>query len=563
MRDFYGKIVEGYAKDVSAGRIVAGRHVRYATDRYLWEKANQKSLPFELDDDIATRACKYFDEYCCTTVGVGIQPFLLQPWQAFVTWNLMGWRWKSNRLRRFRRGYVSVAAKSGKTTWAAGIAKYLTFADEPFEYGANVFVMSTTLTQSMICYNEAVKMVALNPELNASTEVYKSPHRIEFPSCGSVIRPFPCNGKIDGYNLHGVIKDEIHAWTEHFRDANDKIRSRMLSRRQPLEVTITTAGSDKSLIWQEEDAWASRNVEAAANQKPLDDTHFSYIARLDEQDDPFDSGVWIKANPSIGVTVAMDAVRTEANQAKEDPKARNRFTRYMTNRKVSSSNSAILPHQWEKGSAPLSRALWDEGYGGVDLARTRDFAAIGACFPIRNEEGAVIRREIISRSWVASQGRNNLDQEPFRSWIRDGKLGVIDGDQIIYDELEEEIVRWAEVYNVNKWDFDPSRAAEIMNRLMQNHGLSIHPMAQTTKRYNEPCTRFVEDLSLGKVIHGDDEVLTWQAGNLEFYMDHEQLVKPNKNNVASKIDGMVAVIMAFGESLFSETRREQGSMYIG
>jgi phage terminase large subunit-like protein len=72
----------------------------------------------------------------------------------------------------------------------------------------------------------------------------------------------------------------------------------------------------------------------------------------------------------------------------------------------------------------------------------------------------------------------------------------------------------------------------------------------------------VEELRAGRVSHGNEPVLAWQAGNVMFHRNHEGLVKPDKSNRMSKIDGMVALFMAFSECMFAENRG-QGSLIVG
>lgn len=556
MEKFQSKrVVESYIESVLNGKRIAGKHQKYAVQRYIEDIGSGYSRGLYFDEKSADRACNFFPVFCEHTLGAQFagKPLILEPWQAFCTWNIFGWRRQETSLRRFRRAYITVAAKAGKTTWMGGVALLLAIADMPMEAGPHVFICSTKLDQSRLLYDETVKFVEKKTELMKSCKIYRAPHRIEFPSIHGKICPIALGPKIDGINAHAVIRDELHAFTEYHREGCDKLLSRMDARSQPLMVDITTAGSDKSNLWREEDGHASRVVESVVSGQVIDDSYFAFIARMDHGDDPFDEKSWHKANPSLGVTVQVSTVRDEANRARIDPIAKNKFLRYKCNVEVTDSNVAILPEQWALGNSPVSHVLWDEGYGGVDLARTRDFAAISAVFPIRDDSGKAVKWELMSRSWVARNGATPIDQEPFRSFIAQGKLSVIEGDRIVYDELEEEILRWAEVYNVKQWAFDPNRAAETMDRLWKT-GLINPPFEfwQKAHKYNEPCVRFVDEVAKGNVRHGNDPVLTYQATNLEYITDTEGLVRPNKKNVRQKIDGMVATLMAFSECLFAE-----------
>lgn len=546
----YIEQIDKYIESViGTDKAIVGKHQKYAVKRYLNDLKCASERGFYFDPDIATRSCVFFRDYCTTTIGE-VKQFKLTPWQVFCNWNIFGWRRKENGLRRFKKAYISVAAKSGKTTYAAGLANLVTVSDEPFEYGAQTFIVSTALSQSMICYNECVKMMMANPELRTMATVYKSPHRIELPETQGVVRPFPCTNKVDGYNLHCIVKDELHEWTEAYRDASDKLKSRMLARRQPLEITITTAGSNKSLLWKQEDQWASRVVESAETESNLDDSLFSFIGRIDEGDDPFDPKVWVKANPNIGITVQQDTIAEDVNRAIHDPVERNRIIRYIGNREVTSCVSAIMPEAWALGNKKLSRGLWEDGKGAVDLSATRDFTSIAACFPV-TEGDSITRHEVITKTWTCSRNKSvRLDREPFRTWIHSGLLHIMEGDHIVYQEIEDEIRRWTEIYGITQWAFDPNRAFDIMDR-MSKDGYNIFPFNQSHTKYNEACERFQEEVECGRIIHGGDPLLTWQIGNLEWEIKNN-LRRPNKNNAASKIDAACATLMAFQGCLFAE-----------
>lgn len=563
MEEYNAKeIVEKYCSDVLSGHRVAGKYQIYAVQRYLKDLETASEKGFYFDEETANYACN-FSRCFPHTKGAQFagKPVVLEPWQVFIMWNLFGWKHKETGLRRFRRAYINVAAKAGKTTFMAAVALLLAMSDEPIEAGAEVYVVAPTHRQSMILYGQSVEFVEAVEYLKKRADIYKGDHKILWGPSNARISPVVIGPNLDGINAHAIIRDELHALRETHRDGCGKLPSRMAARQQPLMIDITTAGSDASLLWEEEHKLASTIVESVITNAGNDDSYFSFICSIDEGDDHFDERVWQKANPSLGVTIPIEFYLQAAMRAKQLPTALSEFLRYQCNIKSSASSRAIMPEHWALGNEPIQHALWEEGRGGVDLSRTRDFTAISACFPIRNAEGKTIRWEVLSKSWVCSEGRLRLDREPFKTWIYEGKLHVIEGDRILYDEIEEEIVRWSEVYNINQWAFDPNRAAELMNRL-KLRGIEVFPFNQTANKYNEACERFQDECIAGNIRHGNDPVLTWQIGNLEYTVKENGLVMPNKKNIASKIDAACATLMAFQGCLFAERTQIEGSAFI-
>jgi phage terminase large subunit-like protein len=60
-----------------------------------------------------------------------------------------------------------------------------------------------------------------------------------------------------------------------------------------------------------------------------------------------------------------------------------------------------------------------------------------------------------------------------------------------------------------------------------------------------------QELPAGKIVHGNDPVLTWMAANLQIDRNGKDEWMPDKANPKRKIDAMVASLMAFSECLFA------------
>ena len=421
------EIVARYVDEVLSGKRVTGKHQQYAVQRYVHDLKTCKERGLFFDYKTADYACNFFQIWKHTEgAQFAGMPVKLEPWQAFVVSNLMGWKHERSKMRRFRRAYINVAAKAGKTTFMAAMALLLGIADSPIEAGAQVYVVATTLNQSRILYDQARKFVEGNEYVDEIADIYRGQHRIEWPPSNATIKPICVGPNIDGINAHAIIRDELHAFRETHREGCGKLVSRMAARQQPFLIDITTAGSDASLLWEEEDRIATRIAESVVSGVVMDDSYFPFICKIDEGDDPFDETKWIKANPSLGVTIPIEFYRQAAQRAKQLPTALSEFIRYQCNIKSSASSRAIMPEHWALGNEPIQHAIWEEGRGGVDLSRTRDFTAISACFPIRDKDGKTIRWEVLSKSWVCSHGKLQLDREPFRTWIYEGRLHVIE-----------------------------------------------------------------------------------------------------------------------------------------
>src|SRR5690606_4431308 len=86
-----------------------------------------------------------------------------------------------------------------------------------------------------------------------------------------------------------------------------------------------------------------------------DDSAFSYIARVDENDDPFnDESCWIKALPALGVTYPIENVRRRVQTAKNQSSERLTTERLYFGKPVGSSGFWLDDEAaWRAVQAPV------------------------------------------------------------------------------------------------------------------------------------------------------------------------------------------------------------------
>jgi phage terminase large subunit-like protein len=444
------------------------------------------------------------------------------------------------------------------TVTVAGIANLLQFADN--EAGAELYSVATKEDQAKLMFREAERQVNASPDLKKRALIRRAPASIQWPERNSFYKALGSDSKsTDGLNPHAVLIDEYHEWRETHRALKEKLSSGSGARRQPLEIIITTAGADHSQLWIEEDDYARAVLEGSAAGQVIDDTYFAFVARIDDDDDPLDEAVWPKANPNYGISVKPEYLRAQANEARHKPTAMNQFVRYHCNRRVASHERLIAPAVWEAGAKPLTVDSGADAFGGIDIGRSNDWCAIALAFPVFDGD-KLIRHEIKSKAWCCKDGGFPADHEPYRGWIKRGLLTCHPGNSVDFAEVVRTVREWDEDYRVSSWALDPN-FAKVVGQQLCDEGISVFEFKQSHAKYNEPIRTFVKDLDEGKIWHGADPVLTWQAGNLQVAQNSRGEWMPDKSNRESKIDGMVAVLMAFGESLFAQ-KKSTGSLYV-
>lgn len=107
-----------YAEDVVAGKIVAGDDIVNACKRFL-KDLKRKDLEFrttEADAAVSIMEGMFVHRKGEALDGTPLlgKPFILEPFQIFITYNLLGFYYKGTEERRFKEALIFLARKNGK-----------------------------------------------------------------------------------------------------------------------------------------------------------------------------------------------------------------------------------------------------------------------------------------------------------------------------------------------------------------------------------------------------------------------------------------------------------------
>lgn len=568
----YRATIETYCTAVLAGTIPAGRLVVLAVRRHLADLEHAAARGLHFDEPAATEAIRFIETCCRHSKGEWAgQPVTLAPFQRFIVWSIFGWR-RADGTRRFRKVLIELARKNGKSTLCAALALLLLIFDRPAEPGAEIYTAATKRAQAKIIHDEAWRMCKQSPALAKRVRLMRE--SITIPASGSSFIPLGADGfKTDGLNPHGLFLDELHAWRDYYREYHEKLTTAGGARRQPLTVTITTAGDEHSTLWIEQHAFAVRVLESVDRGDVVSDEWFCFLAAIDQDrvegqvigDDPFASGLaeddllWMlgKANPALGVSIKAGYLLDQWRELRHTAPGRNAFLRYHANVAVESSEKAISASLWAGCGGPLSELDGRVCYGGFDIGRSDDFAAITLVFPFDEEtaDGEPFTfYETKSWSFTTAARSAELDSEQFDRWVSEGRLIVCPGDQLSFQRFEDQVIELGELYEVRSWAFDPTFAAHLAQTLESEHGRRVFRFTQAAKYYNEPLRKLLAILKARELCHGDDPLLAWQAGNLCIKRNERDEWMPDKIQSSGKIDAMVSLLMALSECLFHAGR---------
>jgi phage terminase large subunit-like protein len=541
--------VARYVKQTLAEGAVVGKLERLAVIRYRDDLANANERGLRFDETAATRAVNFFPLLRLSTGEYAGQPFELADFQVFIVWNLFGWYRGS--VRRFRDAFISLGRGNGKSPFAAALILYLWGFDYPKEPRAECYTVATKRDQAKIVFDESKRMVEAQPSLRSHVKNHLMALSL---GDGSTLRPLGSDSKnTDGLVIHGIVLDELHAWREQHRGLYEKIETAMGKRRQPLSITITTAGSDESVLWEEQYTFAKSVLEGATPA----DSHFAFSCEIDDDDDPLDEAVWPKANPLLksGV-VKIQHLRDMADKAASRPDMREEFRRYHCNRRCWSTAKFITPELWETGNKPLPELNGMECYGGFDWGWADDLAGFGWVFRVGESEVDSAWRPVYAMvvdAFLPAGGKRDLSRDPWKTWIDNSAVTVTDSEHVDPYAIFKNVERRASEWHIHKIGFDRFNCDPLATRVIHELGIEMVQFPQSYAAFHAPTIEFRNALSEGRLIHGGDPLAGWCAQNMVKRDSPDgQYAKPSKQRSADKIDPIVAVIMALGEAMYAQ-----------
>jgi phage terminase large subunit-like protein len=540
--------VTRYALDVTSGRIVAGLRVKQACERHLrdLERQGTKGFPYIFDPSKAERVFAFFG-FCRHVKGkFAGQSIELTGWQQFIVGSVFGWVHQDTGLRRFRKAYVQVGRKNGKSTMLSGLGLYMLMADS--EFGAEVYATATKSDQAKIVYDAARIMASRSPDLLKRLEPGKA-ETIHLATESKFMPLSKDTKSLDGLNPHLGIIDEYHAHLDS--SMYDVIVSGMGQRTQPLLFVITTAGFDLDRPCYEEYTYCCKLMDGTLSNEE----YFVYIAQLDAEDNPKDESVWIKANPLLATTKeGMAYLRSELQVALDVPsKMRNFLTKNM-NQWVDQKEDGYMPmEKWAACDGEIPELRGQDCYVGVDLSAKIDLTSVGFEFPLEDGKYAVLSHSFMPSDTVVA--KRKTDKVPYDLWIKQGYITETEGSVVDYDVIAKYIKEQAAAngWVVREICCDPWNSTQFATD-MQNDGFVMVEIIQGIKTLSEPTKHFRESVLSGKVIHDGNPVLTWAMSNAVTRQDHNENIMLDKQKARQRIDPVAALMNAHVRAMVREER---------
>ena len=539
--------IREYVELIKRGKIKTSARVRKVYTRLLKEiDRPPKNFKYYFDEETGERPISFIETFCKQSQGDLGAPLELELFQRAYIQALFGFLDKETGYRRFRETMFLVGRKNGKTTLMAGIALYLLTAD--YEGAAEIYSVATKKDQARKALTEAVNMIKQSPELRAVLK--KRRNDVYFAATSSKFEALASDSNtLDGLNSHGVIIDELHA----IRDRNlyEVMKQSTSSRRQPLIVMITTAGTVRECIFDDMYEYACR----VADGEEVDEAFLPILYELDERSEWLDPKMWIKANPGLGKIKQVETLRSFVERAKKNPADRAGVLCKDFNVRENGS-TAWLPFDVINNEATFDLADVYDTYaiGGCDLSSTTDLTCATLLIRKPNDKTVYVlqhyflpqaRIDELADKKQRSGGHSN-DEAPYKLWAERGLLTACQGARVNYSDVTAWFVQMREQYKIDCWKcgYDRALAGYWVDEMTAN-GFTMDKVIQGTYTFSQPMRELGAALQDKLVNYNNNPVLKWCLSNTCKKEQGLNNIMPVKISEKRRIDGMVSLLNAW------------------
>ena len=542
--------VTEYARRVAAGEGVHGQLHRLACERHLrdLDRIGEDGFPYWWDPDEAQRVIDFF-ETLTVIEGFGRKQVHLRDGQAFDIGCVFGWRKPGDdakeSYRRFRTNYESMARQQGKSFENGGKGTYIA-GFSGYAYG-KLFTAATKKRQSRIVWEEMKKFIEADPRLAKRFEIKDYKNLIIAKRTNCTIEALSKEaGLDDGFRPIFASLDELHQMKDNsvYKALDNGTRD----LPESLISMITTRGFDVNSFAYEMDTYAVNVLKGAIAAEDF----FADIYTLDDDDDPFDESVWIKANPRTAATErGMQRLREDAARAKAmgGQELRDFLTKSLNIWVTRTEDSFVDARMWRecKDERTLEDFHGERCWIGVDLSSGGDLTTVAIEF----EDGDGVY--MWSHSFMP-RGRLTehvqTDFAPYDLWEKQGLLTVTGGETDFRNDYGFVIAKLAEVVEEHALDvqgigYDPHNA-DAFTADLERFGAPLVKVIQSAKSLNDATVDVQLLVKSGNFAYdGRNELMGWSFVNAKLVSNSFGEVKVDKNdNRHKRIDPVDACIDA-------------------
>ena len=439
-------VVMEYANSIIEGRKVACKEVKQSCERFIRGLQDER---YDFNPTNAEFVIQIIEKTFVHQKGESMEgiplrgkPFLLEPWQKFILYNLLGFYHKGTRMRRFKEAFNMLPRKQGKTPFMSALAWGLGLLER--KSGAEIVVVGAQLKQALQSFNFLLHNIKhMGEEANFRILDNNQEHSISGELGDGYMRIETIAGnsdRMDSLNTLIQILDELHLYKS--ASQYNTIKESGKAYRNSLCIGITTAGDNMNSFCYNRMVYAQKVLDRTVEDEQL----FIFIAKADQDPDTGDVDYTNpieheKANPNYNVSVSGRELLNDAIQAQNDPQQRKSFLAKSLNIYTAALKAYFNLEEFRRSDSKYNWTVEElaklpiNWYGGADLSKLHDLTA-AVLYGTYNDVDI-----IIPHAWFPiTQAHLKAEEDgiPLFGWKDDGWLDMCNSPTVNHAD----VVNW-------------------------------------------------------------------------------------------------------------------------
>ncbi|HFC9132001.1 TPA: terminase large subunit [Enterococcus faecium] len=555
--------VQKYIDEVENGNILVCEKIQMAIDRHKKdiERSKRDDFPYYYEPKYTQNIVKFISMLPDPKSG---KPNKLALFQKFILGMLWGWRRKKDNTKRFRKAYLSLARKQGKSLIVSGIALYCLIYERNPRQARQIYATANKRDQAKIVFNMVKSQLkALRGKSKAIQKFTKVLQNELTTTDDSFMKPLSADADtLDGLDtLLGIFDEYALSKTTEMMDV---IETSMGQQIEPLTIIISTASSKLNYpMYSIEYQYVTKLLK----EEVVGDEYLALCWEQDNAKEVADTDMWIKSNPLMELSEQKERLTENKKRLLDEGKAKGSISNVLTKEfniwVQSSQESYMSEEEWTSAVAPDYIKQTDltgrEIYIGVDLSRVNDLTSISWVIPIREESKFFVD----SYSFVANRGgieaKEKEDKTPYRQYEQAGYCTISSSPDGLIDY--HDLVNWlTDFIESNNFElkgifYDPYNAGNVITDLSKFYEKEMIEVRQGLITLNVPTKQFRTDVIKGKTVHSNNPLLNRAIRNA-ITKENNDTIMIDKAMNRNKIDPLDALINAYTQAMYHDFDEE-------
>lgn len=555
--------VQKYIDEVENGNILVCEKIQMAIDRHKKdiERSKRDDFPYYYEPKYTQNIVKFISMLPDPKSG---KPNKLALFQKFILGMLWGWRRKKDNTKRFRKAYLSLARKQGKSLIVSGIALYCLIYERNPRQARQIYATANKRDQAKIVFTMVKSQLkALRGKSKAIQKFTKVLQNELTTTDDSFMKPLSADADtLDGLDtLLGIFDEYALSKTTEMMDV---IETSMGQQIEPLTIIISTASSKLNYpMYSIEYQYVTKLLK----EEVVGDEYLALCWEQDNAKEVADTDMWIKSNPLMELSEQKERLTESKKRLLDEGKAKGSISNVLTKEfniwVQSSQESYMSEEEWLAAIAPDYIKKTDltgrEIYIGVDLSRVNDLTSISWVIPIREESKFFVD----SYSFVANRGgieaKEKEDKTPYRQYEQAGYCTISSSPDGLIDY--HDLVNWlTDFIESNNFElkgifYDPYNAGNVITDLSKFYEKEMIEVRQGLITLNVPTKQFRTDVIKGKTVHSNNPLLNRAIRNA-ITKENNDTIMIDKAMNRNKIDPLDALINAYTQAMYHDFDEE-------